>query len=141
MDSGNYIVTGERYYCEKHDKWYPLNTTPEQIGFSACLYGEKLNKNSKRAYKQRKRDKPKSLSLFLRHNLRVICEQPKKKDTKTHQKDFLKKSQKSPNLVKNKQKYTPEPLVFRDFGVYFGAPSETRTPDTLIKSQVLYRLS
>ena len=35
-------------------------------------------------------------------------------------------------------KQKPPPL---GRGLLFGAPAETRTPDTLIKSQVLYRLS
>ena len=35
-----------------------------------------------------------------------------------------------------------KPLIHNDFKTsYFGDPSEIRTPDTLIKSQVLYRLS
>ena len=35
-----------------------------------------------------------------------------------------------------------KPLMHNDFRAFpFGDPSEIRTPDTLIKSQVLYRLS
>ena len=35
-----------------------------------------------------------------------------------------------------------KPLIHNDFKTFsFGDPSEIRTPDTLIKSQVLYRLS
>lgn len=48
MDSGNYIITGERFYCAKHDKWYPLNTTLEQIGFSSCVYGDKKDGGTER---------------------------------------------------------------------------------------------
>ena len=41
LDSGNYIITGKRFYCAKHNKWWALNTTLEQVGFSACVYGNK----------------------------------------------------------------------------------------------------
>lgn len=41
LGSGNYIVTGERFYCSKHKKWWSVNTTFEQVGYSACIYGNK----------------------------------------------------------------------------------------------------
>lgn len=41
MDSGNYIVTGTRFYCSKHQKWWSLNTTLELVGYSSCVYGER----------------------------------------------------------------------------------------------------
>ena len=41
MDSGNYITTGTRYYCRLHDKWFPLRSSMEEIGFSYCVMGEK----------------------------------------------------------------------------------------------------
>lgn len=40
LGSGNYIITGERFYCSKHDKWWSVNTTVEQVGYSACVYGK-----------------------------------------------------------------------------------------------------
>ena len=39
MDSGNYIVTGSRFYCSKHQKWWSIHTTIEQVGFSYCMEG------------------------------------------------------------------------------------------------------
>lgn len=44
LDSGNYIITGERFYCALHNKWWSLNTTLEQVGYSSCVFGMKLNK-------------------------------------------------------------------------------------------------
>ena len=44
MDSGNYIVTGTRYYCSKHKKWWSINTSTEQVGYSSCVYGERKEK-------------------------------------------------------------------------------------------------
>lgn len=39
LGSGNYIVTGQRYYCVLHDKWWSVNTTEEQTGYSSCVFG------------------------------------------------------------------------------------------------------
>lgn len=41
LDSGNYIVTGNRFYCPKHDKWWPIRATLEDVSFSYCVYGER----------------------------------------------------------------------------------------------------
>lgn len=41
MDSGNYITTGTRYYCSKHDKWYSIGTNEKLISFSCCCMGER----------------------------------------------------------------------------------------------------
>lgn len=42
IDSGNYIITGKRFYCDKCKKWWPLNTSLYQISYSYCIYGKKL---------------------------------------------------------------------------------------------------
>ena len=41
MDSGNYITTGTRFYCRKHDKWYSIGTNKELIRFNYCVQGDK----------------------------------------------------------------------------------------------------
>lgn len=43
MGSGNYIVTGTRFYCRKHDKWYSIGTNEELIKFGYCVEGEIKN--------------------------------------------------------------------------------------------------
>ena len=40
-DSGEYAQTGKRFFCEKHKKWWAINTTFEMVGFSYCTEGEK----------------------------------------------------------------------------------------------------
>ena len=39
--SGKYVQTGTRYHCSKHDRWFPINTSLELVGFSFCVKGEK----------------------------------------------------------------------------------------------------
>ena len=41
LDSGNYIITGSRFHCKKHNKWWAINTTNEQVGYSSCVYGKR----------------------------------------------------------------------------------------------------
>lgn len=41
MGSGNYIVTGKRFYCARHDKFFALNTPFELMKFNYCIYGDK----------------------------------------------------------------------------------------------------
>ena len=43
MDSGNYIITGKRFYCRKHDKWFSIGTNKEQVSFNYCVQGGKKN--------------------------------------------------------------------------------------------------
>ena len=65
----------------------------------------------------------------------TICSQPLKNQL------FLGHMRKIQDSAPEQNK-NPETVIyqrFRDFS--FGDPSEIRTPDTLIKSQVLYRLS
>ena len=38
--SGNYEVTGTRFYCAKFDKWYSLNTKVNDMKYNGCLEGE-----------------------------------------------------------------------------------------------------
>ena len=44
-------------------------------------------------------------------------------------------------VFSHQKEETANPLYIKDLAVFYGDPSEIRTPDTLIKSQVLYRLS
>lgn len=44
FDSGNYIVTGKRFYCPKLDRWFALNTSMEVMKFNYCVYGERKEK-------------------------------------------------------------------------------------------------
>lgn len=46
FDSGNYITTGTRFYCRRHDKWYSLCTSKEHLKFDYCVMGEKQNEKS-----------------------------------------------------------------------------------------------
>lgn len=41
MDSGVYYQTGTRFYCPKKSKWFPLNSTLNDVGHSYCFYGIK----------------------------------------------------------------------------------------------------
>ncbi len=34
-------VTGTRYYCPKKQKWFPIGTNLEEIGFSFCAEGQR----------------------------------------------------------------------------------------------------
>ena len=43
--------------------------------------------------------------------------------------------------VDSEQERQKEPNTREGYSALFGAPAENRTPDTLIKSQVLYQLS
>lgn len=41
MGSGVYYQTGTRFYCPKQKKWFPLNSTINEVGYSYCLDGMK----------------------------------------------------------------------------------------------------
>ena len=41
--SGNYITTGTRFYCKKHNNWFSIGTNKELIKFNYCIAGEKKN--------------------------------------------------------------------------------------------------
>ena len=43
IDSGTYVETGKRFYCEKHKKRWAINTTFKMVGFSYCIEGQKHN--------------------------------------------------------------------------------------------------
>lgn len=32
--------TGDRFYCEKHDRWFPINFTQEDVSAEYCVEGK-----------------------------------------------------------------------------------------------------
>lgn len=41
IDSGNYVITGTRFYCPVQQRWFAVSNTRESIGFNWCIYGKR----------------------------------------------------------------------------------------------------